>query len=139
MKKLLFVFALIMAVVFSGCSKDDEPQEPDNDNAELLSSVWSEDSTSQFVKNVSISINVFGDCRYSYTSLLFDEPRLVDLDLEYVYKKPNITFRYKNGELWGEGYTHEKGDEINDKIIDLGDKGTFTCYKFDGVYDFLND
>ena len=39
----------------------------------------------------------------------------------------------------GQGYIHENGDEINGKIIDLGEKGTFTCYCFDGVYDFIED
>lgn len=137
MKRLLLLIAFALA--FGGCKKEETKEQHVFDNAELLSSVWSEDNISQFVKNASISINISGDCRYSYTSLLFDEPRLVDLDLDYVYKKPNIVFKYKNGELWGEGTISENGDEINDKIIDLGEKGTFTCYKFDGVYDFIEN
>ena len=65
MKRLLLLIAFVLA--FAGCEKEETKEQHVYDNAELLISVWSEDNIGQFVKNASISINIFGDCRYSYT------------------------------------------------------------------------
>ncbi len=127
---------LILAMI--GCSKEEaQEEEYPFDNAELLFSVWSEDDASSIKDNATISINSFGVCRYKYTLTITS--KIIETELDYIYDKPNITFYYQSGTLWGEGYIHENGDGINDKVIDLGEKVTFTCYCFDGVYDFLND
>lgn len=93
------------------------------------------------IKNASIAIGGDGKCRYSYTIIgVYDDSEYRSYDLIYTYNKPNITFKYSTGEMFGEGYIDDKeGGGINDKIMYLGDTGTFTCYCFDGVYDFLND
>lgn len=114
MKNVLFLLTII--TMFMGCSKDEDV---DNDNFEIQGSAWSRDSSVFKNEIISFGINDIG--HYSYTTTT-SNPQFHDYELKYVYKKPKIDIKYKDGSHFGSGYID--GNKLNLEV-----KGTFTRYR----------
>jgi hypothetical protein len=114
MKKIL-VLALL-AIVFAGCEKEDENS---NDNAEIQSSSWSKDNS--VFKNEILGLSINGIGHYSYSTTT-SNPEFRDYELKYVFNKPNIEIKFKDGSNFGSGYI--EGDKMY-----LGKRGAFTRYR----------
>lgn len=114
MKKLILLLTII-AVTF-GCSKE---KEADNDNLEIQGTAWSRDSSN--FKNEVIGLGIDGLGNYSYSTTTSDS-EFNDYKLKYVYKKPNIEIKFKDGSNFGNGSIN--GDKMN-----LGIRGVYTRYR----------
>lgn len=114
MKKIILLLTIV-GFAF-GCSKDDDV---DNNNIEIQGSAWSRD-TSVF-KNEIISFGINGIGHYSYSTTTSD-PKFYDYELKYIYKKPNVEIKFKDGSHFSDGY-------IDGNKLNLKRKGTFTRYR----------
>lgn len=115
MMRRILILLLVFPLIFGTCSKDDEPN---NDNAEIQVSAWSKDDS--IFKNDILSFGVGGKGHYAYTTTT-SNPQFRSYELTYVYNKPNIVIKFKDGSNFGSGY-------IEGNKIYIEGKGVFTRY-----------
>lgn len=116
MKKISLLMILI-ALVFTGCKKDDNT--PSNNNAEIQGSAWSKDES--VFKDETLGLGIDGKGNYSYKTTT-SNPEFRSYKLRYIYIKPNIEIKFGDGSNFGSGYI--EGAKMN-----LGNKGTYTRYR----------